>query len=641
MTSRVRYRTPLFTAPIAALIGALIAAPIVAAPATAAAQTTAAAPIVKKKVSNQNDLPRFTYPIQGSASALMNADDATFAPFLAQVKANLDTVLNGYEIQDRATLRQLTSLKLSIQDLEGDNQAALATLAELRALADKPDVKLTTGLAEEAVLKARIQTGANSGAAYQQAAQAIFADEVHALPWDVVQNVAKEQQSRLTIVTSDLITGGIKREVDPIAAKSGTLDQDGAASVVTGRQTERSLLPLKDGFAATLKQYIVAHNVMKPDIWAARDVTLTLNQQLTPVLIGIWDSGVDTALYPNQLYTDPNPGDHSPHGLAYDLHGAISNSDLEPLPAATMKAYPDDLVLFQGLDDLHNQVDSPAAAKVKALTTQDSPDQIAAVFKQLNVVGNYMHGTHVAGIAVRGNPYARLVVARFNDNIPELPFAATPQWAETFAGDFAAMGDYFRTHNVRVVNMSWGDTVAEFEDNLAKTLDEKDPVKRKQRALEIYKIWRKGIETAIQHAPNTLFVAAAGNSDSNAGFDEDVPASLHESNLLVVGAVNQAGDETSFTSYGDTVRVDADGYRVESYVPGGTRLKESGTSMASPNVANLAGKLFAIDPKLTPEQAIALIRQGADASADGRRHLINPKATVALLQKQIGAVAQQ
>ena len=628
MTFRVRYRAPLFATVFAISIGAAAPAP---------AQTAASAPAAKKKVTNQNDLPRFNYPIQGSASALMNADDATFAPFLAQVKANLGVVLSGYEIRDRATLRQLTSLKLSIQDLEGDNQAALATLDELRALADKPDVKLTTGLAEEAVLKARIQTGVASGPVYQQAAQAIFAHEVNALPWNVVQNIAREQQSRLAIISSDLITGSIQREVDPIAAKSGTLDQDSAAGVVMARQTERSLLPLKDGFAATLKQYIVAHNVMKPDIWAKREVTLTLDQQLTPVLIGIWDSGVDTGLYPNQVYTDPNPGEHSTHGLAYDLHGAISTSDLQPLPAETIKAYPNDLALFQGLDDLHNQVDSPAAAKVKALTAQDSPDQIAAVFKQLNVVGNYMHGTHVAGIAVRGNPYARLVVARFNDNIPELPFAPTQQWARIFADDFAAMGDYFRTHNVRVVNMSWGDTVAEFEDALAKTSDEKDPVKRKQRAMEIYQIWRKGVETAIQHAPNTLFVAAAGNSDSNAGFDQDVPASLRESNLLVVGAVNQAGDETSFTSYGDTVLVDADGYRVESFVPGGMRLKESGTSMASPNVANLAGKLFAIDPRLTPEQVIALIRQGADTSADGRRHLINPKASVALLQQQIGA----
>jgi len=620
MTYRVRYA--------AYLLAVLVAC---SATVTVQAQTN---PPVKKKVASQNDLPRFTYPIKGSASALLNVDDATFAPLLAQVRNNLTLVQTNYDIQDRATLRQLSRLELSIEVLNGDNQAALATLAHLRDLADKPDLKLTTSLSEEAILKARLQSGATSGPAFEQTALTIFRDEVNALPWSVVQDVVKEQQSRLEIASAQLMTGSIQRLVDPAVAQSGTLDQDGAAAVVNVREAIKTTLPLSGQFASVLKTYIAANNVVKPDIWAARDVTLSADQKLAPVLIGIWDSGVDTRLYPGQLYTDPNPGAHSPHGLAYDLHGALTNTDLEPLSPAQQQHYPEYLSLFQGLDDLHNQVDSPDAAKVRTLTTNTPPAQIAATFKQLDLVGNYMHGTHVAGIAVRGNAAARLVVARFNDNISNLPFAPTPEWANTFAGDFEAMGDYFRTHNVRVVNMSWGDTVAEFEESLAKNTTEKDPAVRKKLAQQIYQNWRRGVETAIQRAPNTLFVAAAGNSDSNAGFEEDVPASLHLPNLLVVGAVNQAGEETSFTSYGDTVLVDADGYRVESFVPGGTRLKESGTSMASPNVANLAGKLFALDPALTPEQVITLIRQGADASADGRRHLINPKASVALLQKQ-------
>jgi subtilisin family serine protease len=111
--------------------------------------------------------------------------------------------------------------------------------------------------------------------------------------------------------------------------------------------------------------------------------------------------------------------------------------------------------------------------------------------------------------------------------------------------------------------------------------------------------------------------------------------------VIVVGAVNQAGEETSFTSYGPTVVVDADGYEVESYVPGGTRLKLSGTSMASPNVANLAAKLLALDPSLTPPQVIDLIRKGATASQDGRRHLINPKRSVELLRTAHNASAAQ
>lgn len=621
MTHRVRYAAWLLAAVFA---GSSTLTPVLA-------QT---APAAKKKVASQNDLPRFTYPIKGSASALLGANDATFTPFLAQVRANLNLTLAGYDITDRATLRQLTDLKLSLEDLGGDNQGALATLATLRGLQDKPDAKLTTGLVEQAVLQARLQTGASSGAAYQQAALKNYSEAVNALPWTVVQDTIKEQQGRLEITSVDAITGSVKRNLDPISAHSGTLDQDSAATIVSARHAVQVVLPLKTQLAAILKAYIVAHNVVKPDIWAARDVTLTVDQKLTPVLVGIWDSGVDTAVYPDQLYTDPNPGAHSPHGLAFDLHGALSTSDLEPITAAQQQRYPQLLSLFQGLDDLQNQVDSPEADKMRALTANTPSDQLAAIFKELDYFGNYLHGTHVAGIAVRGNPAARLVVARFNDNIPNLPFAPTPEWANTFGADFGAMGDYFRSHNVRVVNMSWGDTVAEFEESLAKTTSEKDPAVRKKLAQAIYANWRRGVENTIKNTPDTLFVAAAGNSDSNAGFDEDVPASLHLPNLLVVGAVNQAGDETSFTSYGDTVLVDADGYRVESHVPGGTLLKESGTSMASPNVVNLAAKLFALDPSLTPQQVIALIRKGADSSPDGRRHLINPKATVALLPKQ-------
>jgi subtilisin family serine protease len=201
------------------------------------------------------------------------------------------------------------------------------------------------------------------------------------------------------------------------------------------------------------------------------------------------------------------------------------------------------------------------------------------------------------------------------------------------------MSDYFRTRNVRVVNMSWGDDVQEFEAWLSKTGRGSDPAERKRKAEELYRIWHDAVENAIKNAPNTLFVAAAGNSDSNAGFLGDVPASFHLPNLLVVGAVNQAGEETSFTSYGDTVAVDADGYEVESYVPGGAKLKLSGTSMASPNVANLAAKLFALNPTLTPARVIELIKNGATTSGDGRRHLIDEKRSVALLENRQGTAA--
>ena len=115
----------------------------------------------------------------------------------------------------------------------------------------------------------------------------------------------------------------------------------------------------------------------------------------------------------------------------------------------------------------------------------------------------------------------------------------------------------------------------------------------------------------MQSAPEILFICAAGNANANSGFNETAPAAFTLPNLLVVGAVDQAGDEASFTSYGDTVKVYASGYQVESTVPGGARISFSGTSMASPNVVNLAAKLLALDPALTPAQVIKLIVKGA------------------------------
>jgi subtilisin family serine protease len=69
-------------------------------------------------------------------------------------------------------------------------------------------------------------------------------------------------------------------------------------------------------------------------------------------------------------------------------------------------------------------------------------------------------------------------------------------------------------------------------------------------------------------------------------------------------------------------------------VPGGHHVRQSGTSMSAPQVTNLAAKLIALDPALTPQQTIALIRAGATPSAGGRIHNINPKRSVELLRKQ-------
>ena len=586
----------------------------------------------KKKVTSQADLPRFSYRLTGPASEFLEADDATFNAFASKVRADLDTIFRDYDIDDKSTLRTLLSVRLDLQELAGEYQAGLQTVDALRALQQKPAAKLVAFLYPQARLQAATDTHTTHGPAYEQAFIKHYKEAIDPLPWDVVQDDTKASYASSRLYTKSAAVGFVKTELDPAVQKSGALDNQEAWELISARNALQFSIPLLPAHGEVLKQYIAAHNVVKPDIWDAREVTLTKDQNLSPVLVAIWDSGIDVSLFPNQLFTDPKPTASGTHGLAFDDRGDPSTMWLYPLTLEQQKEYREFREIRQGRLDIENGIDSPAADAAQKRFSTLSAEQLHKLAELDKVLGFYLHGTHCAGIAVRGNAAARLVVARFNDQLPDLPFAPTPEWARHLGADFQQMSDYFRTRNVRVVNMSWGDEPQEFETWISKTGGGADPAERKKRAAELYAIWRAAIETAIKNAPNTLFVTAAGNSDSDSGFIDDVPASLHLPNLIAVGAVNQAGDETSFTSYGDTVVVDADGYNVESYVPGGAKLRLSGTSMASPNVVNLAAKLFALDPSLTPVQVIDLIKQGASASDDGRRHLIDGKRSVALLQ---------
>jgi subtilisin family serine protease len=594
----------------------------------------------KKKVTSQADLPRFSYPLTIPASDLVQADAATFEAFSSKVGADLATVLRDYEIADKATMRNLLFAKLTLQQLAGEYPEALETVRTLRSLEDKPAAKLTSGLLVESELMAAIETKSTSGTAYEQTFAKSYSAAVDRLPWDVVQDSMKAAWAGAKLRTKASLISFVKTEIDPAVEKSKAVNGDEAWDLIAVRRAIQFDLPLNASRIEVLGKYVTAHNVMKPDIWEARDVTLTATDKLTPVLVGIWDSGVDVSLFGEQVFTDPHPTASGAHGLSYLDEGGVSHAWLYPLTDAQEKEYPNFRDELKGRLDVENGVDSPEAQALQKKMSTYTPDQMHARAELQKVIGYYVHGTHVAGISARGNPAVRLVVARFNDQLPDLPFQPTPEWAHKLGADFLEMSNYFRTRNVRVVNMSWGDDPQEFEIWLSKTGGPTDPAERKKRAAELYAIWHDAIETAIKSAPNTLFVCAAGNSDSDASFLQDVPAGLHLPNLIAVGAVNQAGDETSFTSYGPTVIVDADGYEVESFVPGGAKLKLSGTSMASPNVTNLAAKLFALNPSLTPAQVIELIKQGATTSEDGRRHLINPKRSVELLRAKKSAAAK-
>jgi subtilisin family serine protease len=588
----------------------------------------------KKVVKTEADLPRFNYPLTTTATELLQSDDATFNAFAAKVRADVDSVLNDYDVQDHAALRDLVGVELQLALVAGDDESALKTIAQLRELQDKPDAKLMTGMQLTAIIEAAKETGKSSGPEFAAVYQKDYAAELNPLPWEIVGNRIKEAKSSAEIVSPALIVGSIQANVEPAVAKSHQLSNELAWGLIGARVSIKRVLPLKDSTVAVLTADVAAHNQQKPDIWADREVTLTAADKLTPVNVAIWDSGSDLALFGDRVLTDPHPTPLTdPHDIAFDLKGFPDHGYLMPLTNDQQKQYPGMRDELKGFSDLELSIDSPEATSLKKKLGTMAPSEVGGFIEQLEMFAQYSHGTHVAGISSKGNPAIRLASGRLTFDYHNVPLAPSEELSRRAAEDSQKYVDWFKKNHVRVVNMSWGGGPQDDESALEKNGIGKDAADRKAIAAKLFAIERDGLYNAIKNAPEILFICAAGNADSNSTFNEDIPSSFKLPNLVAVGAVDQAGDEASFTSYGPTVLVDANGYQVESVIPGGTKIRMSGTSMASPNAVNLAAKLIALNPKLTPEQTIHLMVEGATASADGRRHNLNPKRSVELLQQ--------
>jgi subtilisin family serine protease len=576
----------------------------------------------RPRIDKAADLPRFTYPVSGKLDALVR-DSQAFNAFAAAVRRDTESVLAKYDIADKSSERQLLGTLLQLDLLDGRDADALKRIEQIRALQEKPADKLLTGLQARAIIDGRKAAGSTSGPAYLAAAGASLASALKPLPYSVIANDIKEAKASAELLGEGRVLGYINEVLQPTADKTGALSNELAPGVIAARYTLQLRLPLKQTLVDTYSAYLAANKVDKPDIWAARDVALEPGRPYTPVVIAVWDSGVDTAIFKSQVVRDAKG---SPVLIGFDKYANPTNTELQVLTPAMQARLPSMKSRSKGFSDLQSNVDSPEANEVKQLISTLPREQYKPTIEELILAGNYTHGTHVAGITMEGNPYARLLVARMefgNTLIPDP--CPSPEQTRKDAKSFTETVEFLKRNKARVVNMSWGGSVNAIENDLELCGIGKTQEDRKKLAREYFDISKQALEKAFASAPEILFITAAGNSNQNASFAEDAPADIVLPNLLTVGAVDKAGDEASFTSYGPTVKVHANGYQVESFLPGGDRVAFSGTSMASPQVANLAGKILAVNPALTPPQVIEIIVSTADKTADGRRTLVNPK----------------
>jgi len=203
----------------------------------------------------------------------------------------------------------------------------------------------------------------------------------------------------------------------------------------------------------------------------------------------------------------------------------------------------------------------------------------------------YNHGTHVGGIiAATSNNGEGIAGICWDINLLVIRAGFSTTGGGFLQDDDAAAGlIYAADMGANVISLSWGDEVY-------------SPI----------------IADACQYAyeRGCIIVAAAGNTYT---YPLMYPAKL--ATTISVGAVNQANQRASFSSYGHSLDIVAPGVSVLStfdITEDNLYNEQSGTSMSAPFVAGSVGLLLSVEPNLSFENVkTRLISSATDIGPPG------------------------
>ena len=244
--------------------------------------------------------------------------------------------------------------------------------------------------------------------------------------------------------------------------------------------------------------------------------------------------------------------------------------------------------------------------------------------QEMGKFGNFVHGTHVAGITIRDSKNEAMGIkliptevkpffeglSKNKDADPEKKWQLLEQAFTALAGQQMALltniAAFAAFHKADVANGSFGtgfNQAKMISDNAYRLIFFKKPTEQDSKraaALFISSLVKEG-QKFVAAAPETLFVFAAGNDGlSNDEFGTS-PANIKADNVITVGATYKNEFFAPFSNFGTKmVDIAAPGMLIDSAIPGNDYLKVSGTSQAAPYVANVAAKIKDANPKLRP-----------------------------------------
>ncbi len=213
------------------------------------------------------------------------------------------------------------------------------------------------------------------------------------------------------------------------------------------------------------------------------------------------------------------------------------------------------------------------------------------------------HGTHVSGIiGMRANNIGLMGIAPESKIIPMKVFT------------FAQMADAVRvaasTKNVKTISMSMGNNWWSINRYRVKRgLARLTEAEMTHIVEDDNKIMMPAAEFAHQH--DVAFVHSAGNDAVDVTFHV-----LTTDTVINVANIGKNDRLAPSSNYGDMVTLGAPGTDIWSTVGGSKYRFMSGTSMAAPIVAGTVALIRSVNPKLTVDQVIKILKDTARSTDD-------------------------